>query len=188
MNAITVGDSLKNNDCTFEMRERDIKALEKAEAEARKRERHSPYKKFAQVNLSSECCEARRALMLKYPKSAVLFEFLLEHADGYNAVICSEQVLGEVLKSGRTTVYKAIKILKDSKFIDIKKSGSSNVYLLNKELVWKSWGTNCKYAEFGAKVIISESEQEENVKVKTKRTNLIDLVDTGHNDEYNNDN
>ena len=46
------------------------------------------------------------------------------------------------------------------KFVDVKKSGVTNVYLLNKTLVWKSWGTNYKYAKFADTVIISESEQE----------------------------
>lgn len=65
-------------------------------------------------------------------------------------------------------------MLREKKFIDIKKSGTANVYLLNKELVWKSRGKNYKYAEFGAKVIISESEQEKPV-IKRKRMTVLTL-------------
>lgn len=185
---ISVGDSLKNNDCTFEQRQRDIEALEKAEAKARKREQHSPFKNFIQVNMDPEICKVRRALMLECPKAYMIFDFLMENADGLNAVICSTHVLMEVLKLSKATVCRAINILKERRFIDVKKSGNANVYFINRELVWKSYGTNYKYAKFKANVIIAESEQDEDVKVKTRRMNLIELVDTVHNDEYDNDN
>ena len=58
-------------------------------------------------------------------------------------------------------------------FIDVKKSSTTNVYLLNKQLVWKSWGKNYKYAEFDAKVIISESEQEK--PTKTQKMNVVEI-------------
>ena len=41
------------------------------------------------------------------------------------------------------------------------KSGSTNVYFLNRELYWKSYGKNFARAEFGAKIIITASEQDE---------------------------
>lgn len=80
--------------------------------------------------------------------------------DDYNAVMCSNKVISEALGIGRTTVSTSIKVLKDNGFITIYKSGTSNVYAVNKELAWSSWGTNYKYAKFGAKIIISQSEQE----------------------------
>ena len=36
----------------------------------------------------------------------------------------------------------------------------NNVYLINKSLYWNSWGSNYAYAEFGAKIIVSSSEQD----------------------------
>ncbi len=176
MNIMTVGDNLKNNDCTFEQRQRDIEMLEKAEAEAKKRERHNPYKEFAQCNMDSEIGKARRELVRVCPSAYMIFDFLLENADNYNAVICSPQVFMDALRLSETTVYRAINVLKEFNFVDVKKSGGSNVYLLNKELVWKSWGTNYKYAKFGAKVIIAESEQDENVKVKAKCMNVMEIA------------
>ena len=62
--------------------------------------------------------------------------------DNYNAVICSYQVFQEALGMSGRTVSRAIKYLKDNGFIYIYKSGSSNVYIANKNLVWRSWGTN----------------------------------------------
>jgi Mn-dependent DtxR family transcriptional regulator len=81
--------------------------------------------------------------------------------DGYNAIVCSNKVIQDALSISRPTVTRAIKILKDYNFIKIAKTGTANVYYINSELVWKSWGTNHRYAEFGAKIIIAESEQEQ---------------------------
>ena len=69
--------------------------------------------------------------------------------------------LREILSYSRQTFLAAVSLLKKHKFVDVKKSGTSNVYLINKELYWKSQGTNHRYAKFGAKIIISESEQDE---------------------------
>lgn len=49
-----------------------------------------------------------------------------------------------------------------------------NVYLINKEIAWKSWGTNYKYAKFGTQIIISESEQER-ATVKDTRINMTEI-------------
>ena len=173
MNTITVGESLQNNDCTFEQRQADIALAEKKEAEARKRAKNSPFEEFSQINLNSDCGKARRKLIMTCPSAYAIFDFLMEKADKYNAVMCSVKVLQEALGLSEPTVYRAITNLVESGFIKIKKSGSSNVYLLNKQLVWKSWGNNYRYAEFGAKIILSESEQEK--PTKSRRMNVIEV-------------
>lgn len=163
----------KANDVTFEQKEADIAAEKKAEDEARERARRSPYNKFGQLNLDPNCGKARRALIHTNHSAYEVFDFLIEKADPYNAVMCSVQVLKEALGLSEATIYRAINTLKEHKFIDIKKSGTSNVYYLNGELIWTSWGTNFKHAEFVAKVIIAESEQEK--PIKTRKMNVVSL-------------
>lgn len=173
MSTVTVGENLQNNDCTFEQRQRDIAFQEAQEAKAREIAKHSPFEKFVQVSLDPNSCKARRKLMLECPSAYAIFDFLTEKADGYNAVMCSTIVLGEALGLSQPTVFRALKKLREVGFIEQKKSGTSNVYLLNKQLVWKSWGNNYKYAEFGANIIISESEQEK--PTKSRRMNVIEI-------------
>lgn len=173
MSMATVGSSLQGNDCTFEQRQADIALAEKREAEAREREKHSPYEVFGQINLDPECGKARRAIIKTSPIAAQVWDFLVEKADKYNAVVCSSKVLEEALGYCRASISKAVRVLKDTGFIDIKKSSTTNVYLLNKQLVWKSWGKNYKYAEFDAKVIISENEQEK--PTKSRRMNVVEI-------------
>lgn len=182
----TVGDSLNynvnrstgevinvHNDMTYAQRQKDLELQEKAKQEEKEREKHSPYKVFGQLNLDPECGKARRAIIKESPIAAQVWDFLIEKADKHNAVVCSSKVLEEALGYCRASISKAVKVLKDMNFIDVKKSSTTNVYLLNKQLVWKSWGKNYKYAEFDAKVIISESEQEK--PTKTQKMNVVEI-------------
>ncbi len=86
----------------------------------------------------------------------------------FNAVIVSQEVLTEMFEVSRSTIYRAIKILDEGNYIKIYKSGTSNVYALNDDMVWNSWGTNKKYSKFNANVIISEDEQTEEIKKELK--------------------
>ena len=74
----------------------------------------------------------------------------------------------EVFGYSRAAISEAIKLLKEHKFIEVKKTGTSNIYMINKQLYWNSWGTNYAYAEFGAKIIISASEQDKDTQAKVK--------------------
>jgi hypothetical protein len=82
--------------------------------------------------------------------------------------MCSYKVLEETFEASNRTMTRAVSVLKESGFISILKSGSSNIYAVNDNLYWKSWGNNKKYSKFPANVILSLSEQEEQAKLKVK--------------------
>ena len=44
--------------------------------------------------------------------------------------------------------------------IALVKAQPHNFLAINKNIVWNSWGSNYKYAKFGASIILSEEEQE----------------------------
>lgn len=187
MDMIAVGDNLNynidkatgeviavHNDTTYAQRQKDLELQEKARKRKLKEDKNSPFTSFFQTNTSNPTYGiARRQLMKDSPIAAQIWDFLSEKADKYNAVVCSSKVLEEALGYKRTSISNAVKILKDRNFVDVKKSGTTNVYLLNRQLVWKSWGKNYKYAEFDAKVIISETEQEQPTKIK--RVSMIEM-------------
>ena len=58
----------------------------------------------------------------------------------------------------RKIINLAIKKLKEHNFINIQKDGRGNMYFVNANLVWKSYGTNHKFAEFNVKIIFSQEE------------------------------
>ena len=155
----------------------DIAKDQKREEEIAKKHKSSPYKKWTQVNNSKEAYEAEDWLMPNAPIAYRIFRFMVSNMDQHNAIICSYKVMQEKFGYSHVTLSEAIQTLKEHKYLDVKKSRTSNVYLINKTLYWNSWGSNFAYAEFGAKVILSLAEQDqetqEEVRVLlSKRTEL----------------
>lgn len=148
----------------------ELKALEEAEA----RERNSPYKEWVQMNLDTRITRAIDAMAKENAVALRLFLFLTKHMDAYNAVQCSYTVMTEALDISRPTASRAVKYLRDQGFLYILKSGTSNIYTLNPDVVWKSWGNNVRYCEFPVNVIISPTEQEGTVKIKGKRIKTLE--------------
>lgn len=146
----------------------EIKNQEIAEIVEHYEKKKSPYTKWTQQNNDDEAQEARFWLMKKSPIAYCVMDFLASNMDRYNAVICSYRVMQEKFGYSRATLSEAIKLLKEHNYIDVKKTGTSNIYMLNKRLYWNSWGTNYAYAQFGANIIISASEQDKETQEKIK--------------------
>ena len=146
----------------------EIKNQEIADLIEHYEKRKSPFTKWTQLNNDEEAQAARYWLMKQSSDAYCIMDFLASKMDNYNAVICSYKVLQEVFGYSQATIARAIKLLKEHKYIDVKKSGTSNIYMLNKHLYWNSWGTNYVYAEFDAKVIIAASEQDKETQAQIK--------------------
>ena len=155
-------DVLNPASLTFAERQAQLAEQDKKEKEEREKAKKSPYDNWVQVN--KDAYKAEDWLMSKSPIAYRIFKFLINNMDGYNAVVCSYQVLQEYFGISQDTVRRAIKLLKEKKYVDVHKSGTSNVYTVNKQIAWNSWGNNFKYAKFGANIIISESEQKAKIK------------------------
>lgn len=159
------------NEISFEQRARDLKDQEQKEQEELKQQRKSPFSRFYQVNKDNS--EYLRSCLRENPKALELLFFIFDHMDKYNAVICSYQVFQEALGMSKATIQRSIKYLKDNGFVYIYKTGTSNVYVANKDLVWNSWGNNIYYCEFPANIVLSRSEQEERTKIYDKRVTTV---------------
>lgn len=147
----------------------DIKNLEIQDILQYNERKKSPYRKWIQMNNDKYAREADDWLVAKSPSAYRIFKFLVANMDKYNALICSYRVLQEKFGYSRATIAEAIKLLREHKYIQVVRTGGANVYIINKTLYWNSWGTNYLYAEFGAKVIISASEQD---KIFQEKINL----------------
>lgn len=147
---------------TFDNRKRHIEQEKRAErlkqTKEEKERKKSPFNNFIQLN--DKKMAILRHCSTDNPKALSVLLFILEYMDNYNAVVCSYQVLQEALDFSQATVARSIKYLKDKNLIYVKKTGTANVYIVNPELVWRSWGNNKKYCQFPANVLLAESEQE----------------------------
>lgn len=116
----------------------------------------SPFQSWIQLNTDN----IKNLILLNSlnPLATNVLYFLMENANNYNAVIISQKSLGLVFNKSIQSINYAIKILREHNFINIQKDGRGNIYFVNSNLIWKSYGTNHKFAEFNAKIIFSEEE------------------------------
>ncbi len=96
------------------------------------------------------------ALMQKSPIAYRIWKFILNNIEGCNSLMCSYLVFQEALNISKPTVTRAMKLLKEENFLEIYKSGSSNIYMLKNDYKWNEKG----YAQIITKVILTKSEQE----------------------------
>ncbi len=176
-NKITVVENPKNLfELSFEQRKVQIESEKKHEKEEHEKEIKSPFNRFYQINKDKS--EFLQSCLNENPNALKILLFIFDNMDNYNAVVCSYKVLEETLHLSNRTISRAIKYLKDNGFVYVYKSGTANVYVANKKLVWNSRGTNYKYCKFPANIILSKTEQE-NIKHKTQinttKTNIVSI-------------
>ena len=130
-----------------------------------------------------------RKLMKENPTACNVFMFLVENMEGDNALVVSQQAMCEVLGLARRTVQYAISYLQENKYIAVLKSGPSNVYCVNADIVWQESHNKKKFARFAARVFMTESEQpnkpvikERTTSVKPKRSSKANERSTGKAD------
>lgn len=177
MATLTVGETrniVNPGSMTFDERRKQLDRMDAEHQRAEERKKRSPYKDFIQLNNGHQ--KELRALAKENVNSFLILSFFMEHMNGLNAIMCSYQVIQEALNIKRTTASNAVKLLAERGFIYIKRSGRSNVYILNDDLVWKSWGKNTQYCEFPANVVLTMSEQSDTEKAKLKENRTPEVV------------
>lgn len=106
-----------------------------------------------------------------------LFMFLIKHMDGFNALCISTNVLAEIMGVSTRTIFRATKYLKDTGWICILKSGSTNIYIVNPDIAWTSYGNQKSYCKFATNVILSSTENAEYLK-NPKATTYFKAIDS----------
>lgn len=102
-------------------------------------------------------------------KAFALLSLIMRHMDRENALVASRDVLAELLEFSVPTVDRKIKVLKDKQFLDVVKSGTSNIYLVNSSIAWTTYGNKKQYSKFSATVLVGKSEQQYRSKSSNKR-------------------
>lgn len=154
-------------------RETDLRMLERQhEQQLREKEiehelnKKSGFRNFTMINNDNL---EYLTLLADNPSAMKLYLFIVKNMNNYNALMASYQIFEDALGYKKSTIAKAIKDLKDLNLLYIYKSGSSNVYVLNDDLVWRSYGNNRKYCKFPANVMLAASEQDDEVREKLNK-------------------
>lgn len=166
----TVGETtdLQANQISFEQRAREIAEEEQKEQEARERARKND--NFYMV-FKGKGSPLLRRLIGENHVAAQLFMYLSEEMDRTNAVVASGKALASVLGVSEPTVSRAIKHLVENEYVAKFKSGGSNVFVANPDMVWNAWATGKDHCLFNnSKVLISQNEQDATT---TKRFNVV---------------
>ena len=135
----------------------DIRIQEEKEQEERERsKRNSNF-----VMMYREHMPEMRWLTNKSGKASNILNFIMEHMDNRNALMCSYQVFMDYFDISSDTVRRCINLLKENGFIDILKSGTSNVYIVNQDIAWCSWDNQKQYCKFNGNILISATENKD---------------------------
>lgn len=162
MSTISVSDDkniLNQNSMGFEERQKDLELQDKLKTEQEEQEKKNHNFIMMYRNFMPEM----RWLMKKSGIASSILNFIMEHMDNKNTLMCSYNVFIDYFEISKPTVTRAIKILYDNGFIDILKSGTSNVYIVNHEIAWTSWENQKKYCKFDGKILISQKENKDYV-------------------------
>jgi len=121
--------------------------------------------------------KAMRLLTNANPMAANVFYLFMQHMDSQNCLIVSMDTIGGKLGISRPTVYRAVKYLKENNYIAVLKSGTSNVYTLNANIVWKDRGDKKVEALLYGAVLLSLDEQPDDIKkIVAKKNNQLELI------------
>lgn len=162
------------NEKNFEARARALKQANEQEERERSYAEKSPFRNFVQLNrkkivhIIKACHENKHAVRLLF--------FIIEHMDGYNALICPYAMFKKHLGMSQATVARSIKYLKDKGFIDAKRqiNGNINKYIVNEDLVWKNSAGMLGRCKYSGKPLQAADENEVSADARVKICRIID--------------
>lgn len=102
-----------------------------------------------------------RKLIRSSPVAVEIMYFFFEKMGKDNAVVCSYKTLEEITSTSRATVGRAIKALRDGKWLQTVKLGSATAYVVNEQVAWQTHASKRQYAIFRAVVVATDSENKE---------------------------
>ncbi|MFZ6727677.1 replication/maintenance protein RepL [Undibacterium sp. MH2W] len=102
-------------------------------------------------------------LGLKHPSALAVLHFMISKLKrGANGIVISAPALARQMGISERTAKSATAILRDMKFVQILKSGNTNVYIVNSKVAWQG-NRGMRYASFNAQLLVDEQEQVKSV-------------------------
>jgi len=106
--------------------------------------------------------EAWAFLTRKSALAAQIMHLLVARVGDHNAVVISQGTLAHLTGASRRGVQKALKILTDDRWIELRQigdRGTINAHAINDRVAWSGKHDGIRYSLFSAVVVLSEDEQ-----------------------------
>ncbi|MDQ6961330.1 MAG: replication/maintenance protein RepL [Mariprofundaceae bacterium] len=120
--------------------------------------------------------DAMRVLTKANAMAANVFYFLMKYMDTDNCLVVSMHTISLSVGVSRQTISKSVSYLKKHQYIAVFKSGTSNVYTLNSNIVWKDRGDKKVEALLYGAVLLSLDEQEPESKKNASIKKQLELI------------
>ena len=126
--------------------------------EIRKRRTKSRFgNHWAQINLKRS--DILINVAVKNGLAVAIFHYLAMKSDKYNKATCSYKDMMKELGVSKRSISRAISLLEENRLVTVYKSGSSNYYILNNDVIWKGEAWMHDYCEFNGQEIDKRNEQ-----------------------------
>lgn len=131
---------------------------------------------FAQVD--RKALAALSKLTVKQPTAGAALAAMVALMDRRNAVCISHKTLANLLGVHQTTIKKAVKVLKDGKWIQqiqLGRSGTVNAYVINSRVAWADKRENLRLSLFDA-VIVADAEDQDQRTLSNEELRKVPLI------------
>lgn len=115
-------------------------------------------------------------LGLKHPMALAVLHFMISKLNrGTSGIIISAPALARQMKISERSAKSAVAVLRDLKFVQILKSGNTNVYIVNSRVAWQG-NRGMRHASFNAQLLVDEQEQTKSLdEIMLENSELIDV-------------
>jgi hypothetical protein len=117
-------------------------------------------------------------LGVKSPMALPLLHYMISHMVRKTTVfVASAKTLSTELGCSDRTIQQAVKVLKNYNFLQVLKSGNTNVYVINSKVAWRG-ARGLRHATFDATIHVSEVEQDASIEqLEEEAEKLIPVPD-----------
>ena len=146
----------------------------------------SPPPRGTWIQTEREAHEEWAKLIGRAPKAAQLMHIITARLGEHNAVVISQKTLTELMGTSRRTVQRALTILADERWIEVRQigeNGTVNAYIINDRVAWTGKRDGIRYSLFSANIVISSQEQPDRAAVENDRQQPLRHIPSLFRDE-----
>jgi hypothetical protein len=111
-------------------------------------------------------------LSVSHPRASALLHVMISKMGRHNALIISLPNLARLAVMSRSTLLRALAVLREQNWIEVRQigaSGTTNAYIINDRVAWTGGRDGIRYSMFSAAVIVSDNEQPDKVELEQQQ-------------------